>query len=94
LEKASPIVIDVDAAETNAVAVYSKIEELHGECEVAWAKVARPLEQLIHKNNLTVKGLKERDVQLAKREDVMDGHVCANCVKIGELQAKVGAVTP
>jgi hypothetical protein len=76
------------------VAIYSKIEELRAECEVAWQKTARPLEQLIKENNLTVLGLKERDIQLAKREDIMDGRVCANRVKIGELQAKVGVVTP
>jgi hypothetical protein len=52
------------------------------------------LEQLIKENNLTVLGLKERDIQLARREDIMDGRVCANRVKIGELQAKVGVVTP
>jgi hypothetical protein len=92
LEKASPI--DVDAAETNTVSVYSKIEELCAECEVAWQKTARPLEQLIRENNLTVLGLKERDVQLARWEDIMYGRVCANRVKIGELQAKVGVVTP
>ena len=56
--------------------------------------MACPLEQLIMENNLTVKGLKEKDVQLAKREDIMDGRVCANRVKIRELQAKVGTVTP
>jgi hypothetical protein len=92
LEKASPI--DVDAAEAHTVDVYSKIEELRAECEVAWQKTARPLEQVIRENNLTVLGLRERDVQLTKREDIMDGRVCANRVKIGELQAKVGAVTP
>ena len=92
MEKACPI--DVDAAESNAVTVYSQIEELCTECEVAWQKTARPLEQLIKENNLTVLGLKERDVQLARQEDIMDGRVCANRVKIGELQAKVGVVTP
>ena len=56
----------MDAAEANAVSVYSKIEELRAECEVAWQKTARPLEQLIKENNLTVLGLKERDIQLAK----------------------------
>jgi hypothetical protein len=92
LEKAQPI--DVDAAEAHTVDVYSKIEELRAECEVAWQKTARPLEQVIQENNLTVKGLRERDVQILKREDIMDGRVCANRVKIGELQAKVGVVTP
>ena len=61
---------------------------------VAWQKTTRPLEQLIKENNLTMLGLKERDIQLSKREDIMDGRVCANRVKIGELQAKVGVVTP
>ena len=92
MEKASPI--DVDAAEAHTVDVYSKIEELRAECEVAWQKTAHPLEQLIRENNLTVLGLKEQDVQLSRRKDIMDGRVCANRVKIGELQAKVGVVTP
>ena len=92
LERSHPI--DVDAAEAHTVDVYSKIEELRAECEVAWQKTARPLEQVIRENNLTVKGLRERNVQITKREDIMDGRVCANQVKIGELQAKVGVVTP
>ena len=32
------------------------------------------------------------DVQLARREDIMDGRVCANRVKIDELRAKVALV--
>ena len=32
------------------------------------------------------------DVQLARREDIMDGRVCANRVKIDELSAKVTLV--
>lgn len=92
MEKANPM--DVDAAEAHMVDVYSKIEALRAECEVAWNKTARPLEQVIQQGNLTVKGLRDRDVQLTKREDIMDGRVCANRVKIGELQAKVGVVTP
>ena len=76
MEKAQPI--DVDAAEAHTVDVYSKIEELRAECEVAWQKTARPLEEVIRENNLMVLGLKERDIQLARREDIMDGRVCAN----------------
>ena len=34
-------------------------------------------------------GLKKRDMQLVRREDIMDGRVCANRVKIDELHAKV-----
>ena len=40
-------------------------------------------------NNASNVGLKKRDVQLARREDIMDGRVCANRVKIDELSAKV-----
>ena len=50
---------------------------------------AAPLEQVIEANNLTNKGLRKRDVQLSRREDIMDGRVCANRVKIDELSAKV-----
>ncbi|HEX3643183.1 MAG TPA: hypothetical protein VHV10_17995 [Ktedonobacteraceae bacterium] len=86
--------INIDAAEVNMVVVYSKVEELRADCERLWEKVACPLEQLIHENNLTVKGLKMRDAQLAKQEDVMDGRVSSNCIKIEALQAQVGTVTP
>ena len=40
-------------------------------------------------NNASNVGLKKRDVQLARWEDIMDGQVCANRVKIDELSAKV-----
>ena len=44
---------------------------------------------MIEANNTSNVGLKKRDVQLARREDIMDGRVCANRVKIDELNAKV-----
>ena len=50
------------------------------------------LEQVIEANNATNVGLKKRDVQLLRREDIMDGRVCANRVKIDELCAKVTLV--
>ena len=90
LERAAPReVIDVDAAAENTMVVFSAIEELRKDTEEGWKKVAAPLEQVIEANNLTTKGLKKRDVQLARREDIMDGRVCANRVKIDELSAKV-----
>ena len=90
LEKAAPReVIDVDAATKNTMVVFSAIEELRKDTEDGWKKLATPLEQVIEANNLTNKGLKKRDVQLTRREDIMDGRVCANRVKIDELSAKV-----
>ena len=44
---------------------------------------------MIKANNASNVGLKKRDVQLVRREDIMDGQVCANRVKIDELTAKV-----
>ena len=90
LEKAAPReVIDVDAAAENTMVVFSAIEELRKDTEDGWKKLAVPLDQVIEANNLTNKGLKKRDVQLSRREDIMDRRVCANRVKINELSAKV-----
>ena len=90
LEKAAPReVIDVDAAAENAMVVFSAIEELRKDTEEGWKKLAVPLDQVIEANNASNVGLKKRDVQLACREDIMDGRVCANWVKIDELSAKV-----
>ena len=47
------------------------------------------MDQVIEANNTSNVSLKKRDVQLACREDIMDGRVCANRVKIDELRAKV-----
>ena len=90
LEKAAPReVIDVDVAAENTMVVFSAIEELRKDTEARWTKLATPLEQVIEANNLTNKGLRKRDVQLLRREDIMDGRVCANRVKLNELSAKV-----
>ena len=90
LEKAVPReVIDVDAAAENAMVVFSAIEELRKDTEEGWKKLAVPLDQVIEANNASNVGLKKRDVQLARQEDIMDGRVCANRVKIDELHAKV-----
>ena len=69
--------------------VFSAIEELRKDTEESWQKLTGPLEQVIEANNLTTKGMRKRDVQLSRREDIMDGRVCANRVKIDELSAKV-----
>ena len=90
LEKAKgPEVIDVDAVVENTMVVFSAIEELRKDTEEGWKKLAVPLDQVIKANNASNVGLKKRDVQLARREDIMDRHVCANRVKIDELCAKV-----
>ena len=90
LERAAPReVIDVDTAAKNTMVVFSAIEELRKDTEAGWQKLAVPLDQVIEANNVSNVGLKKRDVQLARREDIMDGWVCANRVKIDELSAKV-----
>ena len=92
LEKAPKEVIDVDSAVENTMVVFSTIEALRTDTEAGWKKLAKPLEQVISANNATNVGLKKRDVQLSHREDIMDGRVCANQVKINELHAKVALV--
>ena len=90
LEKAAPReVIDVDTTVENTMVVFSAIEELRKDTEDGWKKLAVPLDQVIEANNLTNQGLRKRDVQLSRREDIMDGRVCANRVKIDDLSAKV-----
>ena len=90
LERAAPReVINVDAAAENTMVIFSAIEELRKDTEDGWKKLAVPLDQVIKANNASNVGLKKRDVQLAHREDIMDGRVCANRVKIDELSAKV-----
>ena len=93
LERAAPReVIDIDAAAENTMVVFSAIEELRKDTEEGWKKLAVPLDQVIEANNASNVGLKKRDVQLMRREDIMDGRVCANRVKINELNAKVALV--
>ena len=81
--------INVDAVADNTVVVFLAIEELRKDTEEGWNKLAVPLDRVIEANNASNVGLKKRDVQLARREDIMDGRVCANRVKINELSAKV-----
>ena len=82
-------VIDVDAAAENTMVVFSAIEELRKDTEEGWKKLAVPLDQVIEANNASNVGLKKRDVQLTRQEDIMDGRVCTNRVKIDKLRAKV-----
>ena len=81
--------IDIDATAENTMVVFSAIEELRKDTEAGWNKLAVPLDRVIEANNASTVGIKKRDVQLARREDIMDGQVCANRVKIDELSAKV-----
>ena len=93
LEKAAPReVIDVDAVAENTMVIFSAIEELRKDTKVEWEKLAVPLDQVIEANNTSNIGLKKRDVQLVHQEDIMDGRVCTNRVKIDELKAKVALV--
>ena len=93
LEKAVPReVIDIDAAAENTMVIFSAIEELRKDTEEGWKKLAVPLDQVIEANNASNIGLKKRDVQLTRQEDIIDGRVCANRVKIDELRAKVTLV--
>ena len=90
LEKAKgPEVIDVDAAVENIMVVFSAIKELRKDTKEGWKKLTVSLDQVIEANNTSNVGLKKRDMQLARWEDIMDGWVCANRVKIDELCAKV-----
>ena len=79
----------MDAAAENTMVIFSALEELRKDTEEGWKKLAVPLDQVIEANNASNMGLKKRDVQLARREDIMDGRVCANQVRIDELNAKV-----
>ena len=81
--------IDVDAASENAVHIYSAIEELHQETEDGWKKLAVPLDQVIEANNTSNRHLKQRDIDLTVREDIMDWRVAHNRVRVNKLQTKV-----
>ena len=91
LEKAPKAqeVIDVDASAKNTMVMFSAIEELRKDTEAGWKKLADPLEQVIETNNTSNVGLKKRDVQLARQEDIMDGRVSTNRVKVDELRMQV-----
>ena len=94
LEKApnTQEVIDVDASVGNTMVMFLALKELHKDTEAGWKKLAEPLEQVLDANNATNVGLKKRDIQLSRREDIMDSRVCANQVKIDKLCAKVTLV--
>ena len=91
MEKARLVkeVIDVDAASENTVLIYSAIEELRWETEEGWKKLAVPLHQVIEANNASNRHLKQRDMDISARENIMDGRVARNRVQVNELQAKV-----
>ena len=88
-EAKGPEAIDVDAVVENTMVVFSAIKELWKDTKEGWKKLTIPLDQVIEANNASNIGLKKRDVQLARREDIMDRRVCANRVKIDELRTKV-----
>ena len=67
--------IDVDASVENTMVIFSAIEELRKDTEEGWKKLAVPLDQVIEANNASNVGLKKRDVQLARREEIGRAHV-------------------
>ena len=90
LEKAGPReVINVDSASENAVQLYSALEELRRETEDGWKKLAIPLDQVIEANNASNRHLKQKDVDISARQDIMDRRVARNRVRVNELQTKV-----
>ena len=79
MEKARPKeVINLNMASENAVLIYSAIEELRKDTEDGWKKLAIPLNQVIEANNASNCHLKQRDVDISVREDIMDGRVARN----------------
>ena len=72
--------------------VFSALEQLRKDTGEGWKKLAVPLEQVIDANNATNVGLKKRDVQLSCWEDITDGRVLANRVKVDEMRAQVTLV--
>ena len=81
--------INVDAVSENAVHIYLAIEELCQETKDGWKKLAVPLDQVVEANNASNRHLKQCDVNLSAREDIMDGRVARNRVRVNELQMKV-----
>ena len=69
--------------------IYSAIKELRRETEDRWKKLAVPLEQVIDANNASNRHLKWRDIDISAQEDIMDGRVARNQVRVNELQTKV-----
>ena len=84
LEKAPKAqeVINMDASVGNTMVVFLAIEGLRKETEDGWKKLARFLEQVIEANNASNVGLRKRDRDLARQEDIMDRRVSANRVTL------------
>ena len=81
----------MDAVAENTMVIFSAIEELRKDTEEGWKKLAVPLDQVIEANNASNVGLKKRDVQLARREDIMDGRVCSEAGCLVSYSAVVAA---
>ena len=79
----------MDSASENAVQLYSALEELRRETEDGWKKLAIPLDQVIEANNASNRHLKQKDVDISARQDIMDRRVARNRVRVNKLQTKV-----
>ena len=81
--------LEREHARVRLLLTYSAIKELHRETEGSWKKLAVPLDQVIKANNASNRHLKQCDIDLSVREDIMDGWVARNQVRVQELQTKV-----
>ena len=69
--------------------MFLALKELRKDTKEGWKKLVVPLEEIITVNNAMNVRLKKKDVQLTRREDIMNRWVTGSCVKIDVLQMKV-----
>ena len=69
--------------------MFLAIEQLHGETEDGWSKLADLLKQVIKANNTSAAHLKKTEANFSQREDIMDGRISWVRVSMDMLQAKV-----
>ena len=81
--------LEREHARVRLLLTYSAIKELRRETEGGWKKLAVPFDQVIKANNASNRHLKQCNINLSAREDIMDGWVARNQVRVQELQTKV-----
>ena len=90
MEKVGPKeVIDVDVLSNQAVQMYLAVKELRRETKSTWQKLAKPLSKVIKANNKLGIWMKKNETATSQWEDIMDGRVASNRVKLQELQTGV-----
>ena len=83
------VMLEREHARVWLLLTYLAIKELRQETKGGWKKLAMPLDQVIKANNASNHHLKQCDINLSAREDIMDGWVAHNQVQVQELQTKV-----